>query len=252
MKQKVLLTGAKGFIGYHLYNAIRTTYDVIPADNCTGLAQSDRDIDVDCENWDLLNCELPNVDIVVHLAAKAGVKESMIDPKKYYVNNCLVTKRIFNHYTKAKILYASSSSVVECRHPYAMTKAMCELMAPKNAIGMRFFTVYGPKGRPDMLIRKLSEGKKFEEVSNHFRDFTHVYDVVDGIKILMQKDVKHGVYDIGAGTPISVKYLCSLFNQYPKEVEVPNESLITCADPTFMKSLGWNAKISIEEGIKKL
>ena len=253
MKQKMLITGIKGFIGHHCYKLFKDDYDVIGIDNCSGLAHEERNAPF--INANLIDCELPKVDIVLHLAARAGVKPSFEDVNGYYKNNVLVTKRLFDHYTNSLIVYASSSSVVENTSPYSMTKSMCELMAPENAIGVRFFTVYGPYGRPDMLVRRLKSGEVFETISNHSRDYTHVYDVAKGIKAIIELDPykhKNGVYDIGEGRSIKNTYLCNLFNQYPKEVEVLNESQSTCADPTFMQSIGWKADYPIEIGINHL
>jgi UDP-glucuronate 4-epimerase len=253
-RRRILLTGAKGFIGFHLYKFLtELDYDVIPADNCTGLGQHNRDLNIDGANWDLLTCDLPDVDVVIHLAAKAGVRESKKFPLKYWENNVHVTERIFKRYSnKAKILYASSSSAADMMSPYAMTKAVCELIAPPMAIGMRFFTVYGPKSRPDMLIRMLSEGKQFKTIARHTRDFTHVYDVIAGIECLLSNDVVGGVYDIGAGVPVKIIDVCKMFGQSPEEVDVVDESQTTCANPSFMHALGWEAKIKIQDGVKML
>ena len=144
---KVLITGVKGFIGHHLYNFLSEEgHEVYGIDNCSGLGWEDREVPhKDC---DITKDELPHTDAntVVHLAGKAGVRDSWKPKylKKYYDINVNGTKRIFDTYKNSKILYASSSSVKDLKSPYAMTKAMCEAMAPSNAIGMRFFTVWGP------------------------------------------------------------------------------------------------------------
>ena len=230
MKQKILLTGIKGFIGHHCYNYLKDEYDIIGIDNCSGLAHDEREVPYTHEN--LLTCKLPDVDVVLHLAAKAGVKESWLKLEDYYNSNVVVTKRIFDHYTKAKIVYASSSSVIDLMSPYAMTKAMCETMAPSNAIGMRFFTVYGPSSRPDMLYRMAMEDK-LTYITQHQRDFTHINTLLPLIKAVIQKGKEGHVYEMGEGNPETVEQFLKRIN-YTKDVpfkEVTGESEYTCSKP---------------------
>ena len=249
---KVLITGVKGFIGHHLYNFLSEEgHEVYGIDNCSGLGWEDREVPhKDC---DITKDELPHTDAntVVHLAGKAGVRDSWKPKylKKYYDINVNGTKRIFDTYKNSKILYASSSSVKDLKSPYAMTKAMCEAMAPSNAIGMRFFTVWGPQSRPDMFYRQLQEGK-IGYLTTHTRDWLYVKDCVNAIYLIMNQSFAQWqhctrVFDIGYGKPKSVYDFAK--ENAPEDFDIDSidfknvtgESEETCADPTEIKKLGW-------------
>ena len=249
---KVLITGVKGFIGHHLYNFLSEEgHEVYGIDNCSGLGWEDREVPhKDC---DITKDELPHTDAntVVHLAGKAGVRDSWKPKylKKYYEINVNGTKRIFDTYKNSKILYASSSSVKDLKSPYAMTKAMCEAMAPSNAIGMRFFTVWGPQSRPDMFYRQLQEGK-IGYLTTHTRDWLYVKDCVNAIYLIMNQSFAQWqhcprVFDIGYGKPKSVYDFAK--ENAPEDFDIDSidfknvtgESEETCADPTEIKKLGW-------------
>ena len=226
--KKMLITGIKGFIGYHCYEYFKKEYEIIGIDNCSGLGCEDRNVPYFED--DLLTCILPdNIDIVLHLAAKAGVRESWTKLNDYYKNNVLLTKRIFDYY-KCKILYASSSSVIDMISPYAMTKAVCEQLAPQNAIGMRFFTVYGPKGRPDMLYR-MAEENRLKYITKHYRDFTHIDTLLPMINKVVKKGVYGEIYEMGEGKSESVINFLSR-NNFSIDLpikEVTGESVRTCS-----------------------
>ena len=221
---EVLITGDKGFIGSNLVNYLNN-YNIYG---------------IDYPN-NVLTSVLPPVDCVIHLAASTGVRSSHKNPKAYFNNNVKITKRIFDHYKDTKILFASTSSVHELQSPYSMSKYACELIAPNNVVIMRFFTVWGEQNyRTDMLYG-LAMNNQLNYITNHKRDFTHVYDVCRAIKILMEKGVGGETYEIGHGTPITNQVFLKKIG-YNKELpikEVTGESSITCADPTKMKELGW-------------
>ena len=221
---EVLITGDKGFIGSNLVNYLNN-YNIYG---------------IDYPN-NVLTSVLPPVDCVIHLAASTGVRSSHKNPKAYFNNNLKTTKRIFDHYKDTKILFASTSSVYELQSPYSMSKYACELIAPDNVVIMRFFTVWGEQNyRTDMLYG-LAMNNQLNYITNHKRDFTHVYDVCRAIKILMKKGVGGETYEIGHGTPITNHAFLKKIG-YNKELpikEVTGESSITCADPTKMKELGW-------------
>ena len=221
---EILITGDKGFIGSNLINYLKD-YHIYGIDYPNNVLKS----------------TLPPVDCVIHLAASTGVRSSHKNPKAYFDNNLKTTKRIFDHYKDTKILFASTSSVSELKSPYSMSKYACELMAPDNVVIMRFFTVWGEQNyRTDMLYG-MAMNDQLNYVTDHKRDFTHVYDVCRAIKILIEKGVGGETYEIGHGRPITNTAFLKKIG-YNKELpvkEVTGESTITCADPTKMKELGW-------------
>ena len=221
---EVLITGDKGFIGSNLVNYLNN-YNIYGIDYPKNV----------------LTSVLPPVDCVIHLAASTGVRSSHKNPKAYFNNNLKTTKRIFDHYKDTKILFASTSSVYELQSPYSMSKYACELIAPNNVVIMRFFTVWGEQNyRTDMLYG-MAMNDQLNYITDHKRDFTHVYDVCRAIKILIEKGVGGETYEIGHGKPITNTAFLKKIG-YNKELpvrEVTGESTITCADPTKMKELGW-------------
>ena len=221
---EILITGDKGFIGSNLINYLKD-YHIYGIDYPNNVLKS----------------TLPPVDCVIHLAASTGVRSSHKNPKAYFDNNIKTTKRIFDHYKDTKILFASTSSVSELKSPYSMSKYACELMAPDNVVIMRFFTVWGEQNyRTDMLYG-MAMNDQLNYITDHKRDFTHVYDVCRAIKILIEKGVGGETYEIGHGRPITNTAFLKKIG-YNKELpvkEVTGESTITCADPTKMKELGW-------------
>jgi len=147
--------------------------------------------------------------IVIHLAARTNVRKSWDNLNQFHTDNILLTKYIYETYRWSKILYASSQTAKEVTTPYAMTKKVCELMAPSNAIGLRFSTIYGGEhARPDMLYRTAKEGR-LKYITSHERDFIHVEDVCSAIETIMNKTSadmsdkgKGPVYDVAMGRNI--------------------------------------------------
>ena len=247
----ILLTGARGFIGHHLYHRLKNKHIILGVDDCSGLANEERKVDL-CVKDSFERIEVSDVDVLIHLAAKAGVRESLINPKLYHTNNVIKSHVLFDNYRYCeKIIYASSSSVKEVLNPYAKSKQDLEAIAPDHAIGLRFHTVYGPNGRPDMLIRKLQEDR-CEYITNHTRDFTHVYDIVDAIIFCMENDVPAGVYDVGYGKSIPVKDVAKMMGKNLPIKEVEHEMETTLSDTSELQKCGWSPKISIEEGLTML
>ena len=247
---KVLVTGAAGFIGHHLSKLlVKNNYQVVGIDNINDyydqnlkLARlEDMDIDTskiayniplegnikfikldlqDKENVHKL-FESEKFDYVVNLAAQAGVRYSLENPQSYIDNNITGFLNILEgcrNYPVKHLVYASSSSVYglseeipfstnsHTDHPlamYAASKKANEMMAHSYShlfnipsTGLRFFTVYGPWGRPDMALhiftKAIVEDKEFE-VFNHgdmSRDFTYVDDIVESVKRLIPKPPK--------------------------------------------------------------
>ena len=223
---KFLITGHEGFIGRNVFSHFSKKYE------CVGL-------DIKSGN-DITNCELPECDVVIHLAGLPGVRKSKEIPNEYWHNNVVGSQRIFDHAERigAKVLYASSSSVKEWyNNPYATTKRVVEMLAPPRALGMRFHTVYGPDSRPDMMYDMLLKNKA-RYVTNHMRDFTHVDDVVSAIEILYNNKIC-GVVDVGPHNPVSIIELSYAAGRSLPLKAVEGEAHITSANNTLLTSLGW-------------
>ncbi|UXR76408.1 MULTISPECIES: NAD-dependent epimerase [unclassified Staphylococcus] len=265
---KVLITGAAGFIGSHLSKKlISQGYKVVGIDNINDYydvtLKEDRLKSIGKENFTfykmnlednesmdkMFNNEKPQV--VVNLAAQAGVRYSLENPRAYIDSNIVGFTNILEcsrHYKVNHLIYASSSSVYGANtskpfstsdnidHPlslYAATKKSNELMAHTYShlynlptTGLRFFTVYGPWGRPDMALFKFTKAIVNDEtidVYNHgnmMRDFTYVDDIVEAISRLVQKPAQpnpewtgdhpdpsssyapYKVYNIGNNSPV--------------------------------------------------
>jgi nucleoside-diphosphate-sugar epimerase len=235
--KKLLITGIKGFIGYNLYNYLKYDYEIIGIDDCSGLACDERDVPY--IHADLLTCDFPDADIVIHLAGRGDLKNSWTDINGFYLSNVKATKRIFDFYSNAdRILYASSSSVLEITDPYGFSKAVCEDLAPSNAIGMQFYTVYGDYGRPDMLYRMALEDK-LSYKTNHTRDFIHVSELSRYIELLMDYGRLGEVYQMGSAKPQTITDFLKYVG-YTKELpfkEVTGEREYTCADMAKIRKL---------------
>ncbi|WP_260288018.1 NAD-dependent epimerase [Peribacillus aracenensis] len=239
----ILVTGAAGFIGFHLtkrllsldikvigVDNINDYYDVILKNNRLKILTENPDFEF--HNLDLSNKEKLNqlfkdrtIDIVINLAAQAGVRYSIENPDSYVKSNLVGFVNILEvcrHNNVKHLIYASSSSVYGANtkipfstkdpvdHPvslYAATKKSNELMAHTYShlyniptTGLRFFTVYGPWGRPDMayytFTKNIIEEKTIKVFNNGDmrRDFTYIDDIVEGIIRLLDKPP---VYNIG-------------------------------------------------------
>lgn len=234
---------------------------------------------------------------VIHLAAQAGVRYSIENPNAYVQSNLLGFANILEACRHAKtphLVYASSSSVYGSNtdmpfkvsqnvdHPvsfYAATKKSNELMAHSYShlyklptTALRFFTVYGPWGRPDMALflftKAISKGEKIE-VYNHGkmqRDFTYIDDIVDAILKVSEKipqssngKAPYKVFNIGNDQPQSLETLISLIEKFlgkkAKKKFMPlqdGDVLATWADINDLRrEINYSPKTSLEKGIEK-
>ena len=241
----ILITGHKGFIGSALFARLeRAGHKVQGIDIEAGW---DRDKLYSDQN--LLDCILPkDVDLVIHLAGKSGVRESLADPASYWNNNVEASRRLFDFYEGTRILYASSSSAYEPDlNPYAASKFLMEELAerfdPANMLGMRFHTVYSDScPRENMFFNKLRNGT-LEYVTRHYRDFIHLEDILDAIEILIKNTHVNGVVDIGTGNPVRIQDLAP---DLPVRLNTPGEREWTCANTEKMKALGFKPKYTVE------
>ena len=235
----ILLTGHKGFIGTALFKRlINRGHNVFGTDIKNG------------PQFDLLTYDRwqDDTDLVIHLAGKSGVRESFTDPAGYWNNNVEVTRRLFERYEGTRILYASSSSAYEPDlNPYAASKFIMEELAERygtDHVGMRFHTVYSDScPRENMFFNKLRNGT-LEYVTNHYRDFIHLEDVLDAIEILIKATHVNGVVDIGTGNPVRIQDLAP---DLPVRLNTPGERSWTCANTQKMKALGFEPKYTVEK-----
>lgn len=336
---KVLITGTAGFIGFHLaHKLLSKGYEVIGLDNINDyydvnlkygrLAESgiekkhiEYNKKVQSNKFDQytfikLNLEdkeniyklfeEENFDLVVNLAAQAGVRYSLKNPHAYINSNILGFTNILEacrHNSVKHLVYASSSSVYGLNskmpfstqdnvdHPislYAASKKSNELMAHTYSYlyklpttGLRFFTVYGPWGRPDMALflftKAISEGKPIDvyNYGNMQRDFTYIDDIVDGIvKVLenppkgkagMQKQdpsvsiAPYKVYNIGNNAPVKLTdFINAIEKSLNKKAEKnmmpiqPGDVEKTWADvDDLIKDLGYKPETDITYGVDK-
>ena len=323
MNFKVLITGVAGFIGFHLAKKLlHEGFSVVGIDNLNNyydpelkharLAEIQRiskDKDFSFMNIDLIESKSihelfkkNNFEIVVNLAAQAGVRHSIEKPMIYSDSNILGFLNILEACRKFKprhLLFASSSSVygMNTKSPfstldntdfpislYAATKKSNELMAHAYShlydipiTGMRFFTVYGPFGRPDMAYFKFTKsiinGKEIE-VYNHGnmqRDFTYIDDIIFGISKLIHKipelnspstshaKAKFKIYNIGNNNPITlIRFIESIEKSLgikAKKKNLPMQSgdvPITYANiDDLVLDINFSPTTDIEEGIGK-
>lgn len=231
---RILITGHKGFIGSALvpYLAQRghTIYgcDLVDGNDVLGFDFDEKDVDV-----------------VIHLAGKSGVRESHNKAIEYWINNVEGTKKIFEQFANTRVIYASSSSAYEPHlNPYAATKYMCELAAVehRNNIGMRIHTVYSDTPRKGMFMDKLKNGT-LKYVTAHTRDFTHIDDVLQAIDIILHNNIT-GVIDIGSGVATRISDLAP---NLPINIMTPTERTHTLADITKLQRYGYQPK---HKGVK--
>ena len=233
------------------------------------------------------------IDVVVHLAAMAGVRPSIENPILYQEVNCMGTQNILEEMKLHNIkngVFASSSSVYgNCKEvpfnenmivdfaisPYAATKKANEVMAhvyhklyDMNIIMLRFFTVYGPKQRPDLAINKFTRLMLNNEEIPMFgdgttsRDYTYVDDIVDGIirscNYVMNNNDVYEILNLGNSSPISLKEMINVIGNVvgvePKIKQLPmqpGDVERTYADVSKAKKIiGYEPKVTFEEGIK--
>ena len=241
----ILLTGASGFIGSNLYQYLKDRHNIICIDRKSG--------------QDLLTCDLPNADVVIHLAALSGVRQSFDNPTEYWKQNVIVSQRIFDRYKDKRILYASSSTAKEpWRNPYAMSKYSMEQIAPTGSLGMRFTTVYGPRAREIMLIPRILRNDVPYINTNHSRDFIHVEDICSAIySLLTHNNITAfpnatGVIDIGTGITHKLTDIINYFGITAEErIGGDNERLDNKADIETLTTHGWEPQHELMNYIKK-
>lgn len=306
-----LVTGCAGFIGSHLteqlLSAGHTVYGVdnfdpfyprnIKERNLAGIRNHPefQFFEINLSDFQLVRrVPFDEVDVVIHLAGKAGVRPSIQDPNGYIDANIVATQNILNRMRdagKKKLVFASSSSVygnmpqtpyredMEVSNPispYAFTKKACELinytfhhLYGMDILNLRFFTVYGPRQRPDLAIHKFVHLMKTGRAIPVFgdgttsRDYTFVADTVDGIiRAVTYTEQNSGLYDIinlGNNTPVSLNDLIGtladitgITPKIDRKPMQPGDVNITFADITRAQTLlGYQPKTRIRDGIQQ-
>ena len=312
MKNKnYLITGSAGFIGFHLSKKLLSEgFNVLGVDNLNNYY--DQKIKQDRNNIlkKYKNYRFKKIDIkdykkldrifkknsihgVVNLAAQAGVRYSLKNPRSYIENNIngfFNILELSKKYRVKKFIYASTSSIygLQKKFPlkenfntdnpiqlYAATKKSNELMATSyshlykmDTIGLRFFTVYGPWGRPDMALFKFTKniikGKPIEVFNKgkHERDFTYVDDIVNGIfNIINNKKSRFGakIFNLGNGKKIKLlKYIQLIeknLDRKSKKKFLPlqkGDVIKTHSDTKLIKKhYNYQSKTEVSYGVKK-
>jgi UDP-glucose 4-epimerase len=301
-KRKILITGCAGFIGSHLVNKLlEQGYEEVIGIDCfsdyypkkikeANISDARNHKNFKCIEEDLLEMdEYPAVDYVFHLAAQAGVRASWGKSFEIYTRNTIeATQKLLEFYKAKKIkkfVYASSSSVygdaelpmredslLKPVSPYGVTKLAGENLCYlywKNynvpTVSLRFFTVYGPRQRPDMAIHKFVKAiLNIEEISvfgdgMQTRDFTFVDDAVEATILAAENDLVGEVFNVGGGSRISVIDLIKAIEDITGKIakiryieKQKGDVRDTLAEITkTIKLLKWTPKISIDEGLRR-
>lgn len=227
---------------------------------------------------------------VCHMAARAGVRPSIEDPYVYIHSNVEGTTSLMElsaKYDVQNFVFASSSSVYGGSKstffseddivdhpvsPYAASKKACELLAYTyhhlyglNVSGLRFFTVYGPRGRPDMapykFIDRVSRGEIIQQFGDgsSSRDYTYIDDIVDGVVRSIDRPYSYQIFNLGKGNGTSLKEFIDLVEKHvgrKARIQVlpdqPGDVPYTCADVGKAGCLlGYESKVTFEEGIRR-
>jgi len=304
---KILITGAAGFIGSHLAERlIQQGHYVVGLDNFDPFyersvkeanlaalrnAKNFQLVEGDIRNVEQVDAILTreNIEMIIHLAAKAGVRPSIQDPITYQDVNCngtMVMLEAARKHDVKKFIFASSSSIYGNNEkvpfsesdnvdypisPYAATKKAGELLCHTyhHLYGMqinclRFFTVYGPRQRPDLAIHKFARlieaGKPIPVFGDGSmaRDFTYIDDILDGVLAAVNHWTGYRIYNLGESRPYRLDRLIQeLETALDKKAIIdrrpvpPGDVRQTFADITRAKTeLGYNPQTDLSEGLK--
>jgi UDP-glucuronate 4-epimerase len=302
---KVLVTGVAGFIGMHCAKRLLERGDeVVGIDNLSPYysvqLKRDRLAQLQGLGFDQLDIadgeafskwfEKNKPERVLHLAAQAGVRYSLENPAAYIQANLVGFANLLEccrRHPPEHLVYASSSSVYGANrelpwtetqnvdHPvslYAATKKSNELLAHVyshlyglHATGLRYFTVYGPWGRPDMspilFAQAITQGKPIEVFNrgDMQRDFTYIDDIVEGTLRVLERPARYAVYNIGNHEPVALlDYIAALERALGKKAKLemrpmqPGDVKATYADTTALaRAVGFAPSTPLETGLAR-
>jgi UDP-glucuronate 4-epimerase len=291
---RYVVTGAAGFIGSHLLRSLlERGHDAVGWDSFTDYYEpalkEENAAGLPVERVDLAEdpLDLLGTDGVFHLAGQPGVRSFGGVFPTYVRQNVLASHRLFESAVtaRARVVFASSSSIYgdaaayptyedtvpRPRSPYGITKLACEHLAYAyrtefglDALVLRYFTIYGPRQRPDMaftrMVLALAEGRTFELFGDgtQSRSFTYVGDVVEATIQAMENAPPGAVYNVGGGVEVSMLQAIETLERIAgqkldvaRAPRVEGDVARTCADTSRIAGdLGWQPKTSFEEGLE--
>lgn len=306
---RILVTGGAGFIGSHLgIRLLAIGHELAIVDDLNDFyARTDK-----LENLGLVQaakpvsfleadiCDVPQIehlfatfrpDVVIHLAARAGVRPSLVDPLLYErvnVQGTIVLLEACRRHQVKKFVFASSSSIYGIANqvpfreddllnmpisPYAATKLSAEKITftyshlyQLSVVCLRFFTVYGPRQRPDLAIRKfierISDGRPIPIFGDGTsgRDYTFISDIVEGIISTLDYECSWDVFNLGNANPVTLNEMIAAIEAavgkraiLERLSDQPGDVPITFADVSkAQRLLGYSTKVPFAEGIQKM
>jgi UDP-glucuronate 4-epimerase len=309
-RKNILITGGAGFIGSHLVDRLlgEEAWQISVVDDFNDfylpeLKRANISAHLENPNFRLYEIDICNAqnleeifsenkfDVIVHLAARAGVLPSLREPQLYAETNVGGTLNLLEmarQYNVRQFIFGSSSSVygINCKipfseddkifqpiSPYAATKAAGELLCHTyshlydiRAVCLRFFTVYGARQRPDLAIRKFSqlilEGKPIQMFGDGTtrRDYTFIDDVIGGVRAAIDyTSSDFEIFNLGESRTIELRYLIKLLEENLGKKAIVQQKPMQAGDvpQTFAdiskarKLLGYNPQTKIEEGIER-
>lgn len=286
------MTGAAGFVGSHLVEALRESGDEVVALDCFTDYYDPARKEENASGFEVLRLDLARdplepaldgVDGVFHLAGQPGVRASFGAGFGVYLErNLLATQRLFEACAARglRVAFASSSSVYGDAEayptaedtpprpisPYGITKLACEHLVRAtrvDAVSLRYFTVFGPRQRPDMafarVVAALAEGRPFEVYGDgaQSRDFTYVADIVAATRLALAAGERGAVYNVGGGAETTLAEAIAILERHAdRRLDLVHRPAAagdvrrTAADTTRIRAeLGWRPRVSLEDGL---